>query len=103
MTDRPPTTVVASRLEALSVALTGLGDHPEQVDIGPWRWSHRQEGGAIATWRHIDNWNRTVCVTPVSISSVAADTPAGRITGAADEGPAIEAAIEWMEDHGRKR
>lgn len=90
-------TVVHGRLGALLVALFGVGEHPEQVDVGRWKWTPRLVAPHhIATWRHADNWNRTVCIYPVSRTQVVVELPDGSTSKFVDEQAAIDAAVEWM-------
>lgn len=95
-------TIVHSRFDALLAALFGVGDHPEQVDVGPWRWSLRKRGpaGYVAVWRHKDDWDRTVVIRPVSPAAVVVDYPDGSTDGSfTSERKAIDRAVDWMESN----
>lgn len=91
--------VVNSRLEAAIVALLGVSEHPEQVDVGPWRWSARPTA-ALACWRHVVDWDRTVTVRPVSPVAVGIEYPDGTMSDAYPRAEdAIAGAVDWMETH----
>lgn len=99
MTGEPRYEVVASRFEALIVAIFGPDEHPEQRDHGQWQWSLRKPDTVIACWRHENDWHSTVEIVPISTRTVGVFFPDESSRTGLTEDHAIKLALQWMRDN----